>query len=52
MEINYIITGLVILIAIILVILMIRRNRKDGKRFEKGLNESEITPEEHQAGED
>ena len=51
MEINYTITGIVILVAIVLVIMIIKRNRKDMKNLEKGLNESEIEPEEHKAGE-
>ncbi|SKB31045.1 hypothetical protein [Daejeonella lutea] len=47
MEINYPIAGLILLIAIIVIILMIKRNRKDQKNFEKAVNESEIKPEEH-----
>lgn len=48
MELNYPITGLIILIVIILVIFIIRRNRKDEKNFEKGINQSELEPEQHQ----
>ncbi len=47
MEINYSIAGLVILIVVILLIFMIRRNQKDEKDFEKGVNESELEPEQH-----
>lgn len=47
MEINYPITGLILLAAIVLLIYLIRRNQRDEKKFEKDLNESEIDPEEH-----
>lgn len=47
MEINYVIVVPVILLAILFVVWIIRRNRKDEKKFEKEMNESEILPEKH-----
>lgn len=49
MEINYLITGLVVLAVICLIIFLIRKNRKDKKTFEKEVIESEIKPEQHDA---
>jgi len=48
MEINYPVAGIVLLAMIILVIFLIRRNRKDEKTFEKEMSESEIKPEKHE----
>ena len=47
MEINYSIVGLVLIIAVAIIIILIRRNKKDQKNFEKSVNKSEIQPEEH-----
>jgi len=47
MEINYPIVGVILLIAFLLIIFLIRRNKKDQKAFEKNVNESEIEPEQH-----
>ena len=50
MEINYVVVGLIIL-AIIVVVLMIRKNRTDEKDFEKTINQSEVEPEQHKTDE-
>jgi preprotein translocase subunit YajC len=47
MEINYPILGLVVLAVICLIVFLVRRNRKDEKKFEKEMTESEIKPEKH-----
>lgn len=47
MEINYWWTGLFVLLMVILVIWLIRRNRKDEKIFEEDLIQSELKPEEN-----
>lgn len=47
MEINYAIVIPVILVVILFVAWIIWRNRKDEKKFEKEMNESEILPEKH-----
>jgi hypothetical protein len=45
MDINYWWTGLFIVLMVILVIWLIRRNIKDEKTFEKELIQSELKPE-------
>ncbi|MDB5157200.1 MAG: hypothetical protein JWR50_1907 [Mucilaginibacter sp.] len=45
MAINYWCTGLFIVLMILLVIWLVRRNRKDEKTFEKELIQSELKPE-------
>lgn len=47
MEINYPIVGVILLIAIVIIIFIIKRNKGDQKDFEKNINESELKPEEH-----
>ena len=47
MEINYPITILILIGAIVLIIVMIRKNRKDEKDFENTVNQSELEPEDH-----
>ena len=47
MEINYFIVGTILIIAITVVIIVIRRNTKDQKDFERTINESELEPETH-----
>lgn len=47
MEINYLIVGIVVVIAISLLVFMIRRNQKDQKKFEKDFNQSELEPDKH-----
>lgn len=46
-DVNYFIAGIVIVAVIGLIIFLIRRNRKDEKRFEKDMIDSEIKPEKH-----
>ncbi len=47
MELNYTVTGLIILFVIVVVIILIRRNKKDQKKLENKLNRSELQAEEH-----
>lgn len=47
MELNYPIIGLILLAAFILLLYLIRRNRKDEREFEKDFTKGEIEPEEH-----
>ena len=47
MQINYPIAILIVVAAIIFVILLIRRNQKDEKNFERDVTKSEIKPEEY-----
>lgn len=51
MNINFPIVGLVIAAAVILIIFLIRRNFKDGKKFEKELNKLDEPTEKHDSGE-
>ncbi len=46
MEINWFIVSTVVIIAIILIIFMIKRNLKDEKELETYLNENELPLEE------
>ncbi len=45
---NYPIIALVFLIVLALVIYLIRRNRKDRKKFESEIIRSELKPEKHE----
>jgi Ca2+/Na+ antiporter len=47
MEINYWWVGLFLLLMVILVIWLIKRNRKDEKDWEKEVIQSELKPEDH-----
>ncbi len=47
MKANYPIVVIVVIAAIILITFLVRRNRKDEKKFEKDLNQSEMKPEKH-----
>ncbi|WP_316838445.1 hypothetical protein [Pedobacter gandavensis] len=47
MGINEIIGVLAIIFVLLLVIFLVRRNRKDQEEFERQMNESEIKPEKH-----
>lgn len=47
MEVNYPIVGLVLIAAIGLIVFLIRRNRKDKKKYEREVIQSEIKPEKH-----
>ncbi|WP_164849854.1 hypothetical protein [Mucilaginibacter limnophilus] len=51
MDVNYPIVGTVIAAAIMFLILLIRRNMKDEKTFEKDLNKLDKSPEKHDSGE-
>ena len=46
-SINYWWTGLVLLLLVLLVIWLIKRNRKDEKDLEKEIIQSELKPEKH-----
>ena len=46
MDINYWETGLFIIVILLLVIWLVRRNRKDENTFEKEVIQSELKPEE------
>ncbi|MEJ7692755.1 hypothetical protein [Daejeonella sp.] len=47
MEFNYTTVGIILFIAIVIIFVLIRRNKKDQKDFEKNINESEMLPDEH-----
>lgn len=47
MDINYLITALVLIGAVVGLILLIRKNRKDLKEFEQKMNQESIEPETH-----
>jgi hypothetical protein len=47
MERNTVIEGVIILLVIILIIYLVSRNRKDQKKIEQEMNQSEIKPEKH-----
>ena len=47
MEMNYLIVGAVLLLVIIFLVWVIRRNYKDKKKFEKEIINSELQPEAH-----
>lgn len=47
MDINYLIIALVLLGALGLLYFLIRKNRKDQKKFERDFERSEIDPEIH-----
>lgn len=48
MERNSFVEGLVIVVVFLLIIFLINRNRKDRKKFEQEMNQSEIKPEKHE----
>ncbi len=47
MNLNYLVTAIVIVVALAVLIYLIRKNRKDEKAFEQDMTRSEIEPEEH-----
>lgn len=47
MDINYLIVGIVVIAALVLLMWLIRRNLKDKKEFEKNSNLSELKPDLH-----
>ncbi|ETZ24874.1 hypothetical protein [Pedobacter sp. V48] len=47
MEINYLVVVPVLILVIALILFLICRNRKDQKKVEQELNESELKPEKH-----
>ncbi|MGY4539438.1 hypothetical protein ACVW0P_003872 [Mucilaginibacter sp. UYNi724] len=47
MEINYLIVVPVVLVAILLIFWLIKRNVKDEKKFEQESNQSDLKPEKH-----
>lgn len=47
MEINYLISGIVVIAVVFLIVFLIRRNKKDQKDFEQEKINSEIKPEKH-----
>lgn len=47
METNYLIIALALIVAIIVIFLLIWKNRKDQKDFEKKMNQESIDPEQH-----
>ena len=48
MKINIVIIAIVVVAILAFVYFIIRRNRKDQKDLEKGLNEQEIAPQKHE----
>ena len=51
MEINYVIVGFVLLGVILLLVWLIRRNRKDQKELERKLNLFDLEPDKHREDE-
>ncbi len=47
MEINYNILVPIIFIVLVLILFLIRKNRKDAKKFEKQANETETITDKH-----
>lgn len=44
---NYIMISLVVAAVILLIVWLIRKNRRDRKDFEKAVNASDVKPEQH-----
>jgi hypothetical protein len=47
MEVGYFFAGLVLIAVVVLIVYLIRRNRKDERNFESDLNRSELKPDKH-----
>ncbi|MDP3469428.1 MAG: hypothetical protein Q8S11_13895 [Daejeonella sp.] len=47
METNYFIIALALIVALIVLFLLIWKNRKDQKAFEQKMNQQSIDPEQH-----
>jgi len=47
MERNSLVEGVVVLLVILLIIFLISRNRKDRKKMEEEITQSEIDPQKH-----
>lgn len=50
METNYYAVVFVLVVAVLLIVFLIKRNRKDQKNFEKNIINSEMKPEKHEEG--
>lgn len=48
METNFVIIGLIFLLVLCLIVYLISKNKKDRKKFEQDLNQSEMRPEQHE----
>lgn len=48
METNFMVIGLIFLLVLCLIVYLISRNKKDRKKFEQDLNQSEMKPEQHE----
>lgn len=48
MEINYVVIAILIVAILGFVFFVIKRNRKDQKKMEREINQSELTPDKHQ----
>jgi hypothetical protein len=48
MDFNIAIVGVILLLVLCLIGYIITRNRKDRKKFEEDLNQSEMRPEHHE----
>ncbi len=44
---NYVIIGLVVVAVIMLIVWLVRQNRKDEENFEQTVNASELNPDKH-----
>lgn len=51
MDMNYAAVALIIFLTIVIIVVLIYRNKKDQKNFEEKVNQSELQPEEHKEGE-
>lgn len=47
MEIDYLISGIIVLAAILFIVFLVRRNKTDQKDYERDKIVSEIKPEKH-----
>ncbi len=48
MEINYVVIAILIVAILGFDFFVIKRNRKDQKKMEREINQSELTPDKHQ----
>lgn len=47
MKINIVVIAIIIAAILLFIYFIIKRNRKDQKKFENELNQSELTPDKH-----
>ncbi len=47
MEINSVVIAILIVVILVFIYFVIKRNKKDQKKYENELNQSELTPDKH-----